>query len=80
MLETVRDRGYAGVDIDFEYVLPEDRTGYAEFAGKVRRVMNENGYRVSVAVAPKVSDSQRGCSWRGWIMLPLAKMQTQYSL
>ena len=60
MLETVRDRGYAGVDIDFEYVLPEDRTGYAEFAGKVRRVMNENGYRVSVAAAPKVSDSQRG--------------------
>ena len=60
MLFTVRDRGYAGVDIDFEYVLPEDRIGYAEFVGEVRRVMNENGYRVSVAVAPKVSDSQKG--------------------
>ena len=60
MLFTVRERGYAGVDIDFEYVLPQDRIGYAEFVGEVRRVMNENGYRVSVAVAPKVSDSQRG--------------------
>ena len=58
MLFTVRDRGYAGVDIDFEYVLPEDRIGYAEFVGEVRRVMNENGYRVSVAVAPKVSEKK----------------------
>ena len=34
--------------------------GTLNFVGEVRRVMNENGYRVSVAVAPKVSDSQRG--------------------
>lgn len=60
MLAAVQDRGYAGVDIDFEYVLPQDRAGYAGFVGKVRRAMNEHGYRVSVAVAPKVSDSQRG--------------------
>lgn len=60
ILETVRARGYAGVDIDFEYILPENRTQYAEFVGKVRQTMNENGYRVSVAVAPKVSDEQKG--------------------
>ncbi len=60
MLVTVRDRGYAGVDIDFEYILPENRTQYVEFVGKVRRRMNEYGYRVSVAAAPKVSDDQKG--------------------
>lgn len=60
ILETVRDRGYAGVDIDFEYILPENRAQYAEFVGKVRQTMNENGYRVSVALAPKVSDDQKG--------------------
>ena len=60
LLETVRDRGYAGVNIDFEYILPENRVRYAEFVGRVRRIMNENGYRVSVALAPKTSDDQRG--------------------
>lgn len=60
MLETVQDKGYAGVDIDFEYVLPENRVQYADFVGKVRSRMNENGYRVSVAVPPKVSDDQKG--------------------
>lgn len=60
MLVTVSDRGYAGVDIDFEYILPENREQYAEFVGKTRQKMNENGYRVSVAVAPKTSDGQKG--------------------
>lgn len=60
MLETVKDRGYAGVDVDFEYVLPENRIQYADFVGKLRSRMNAEGYRVSVAVAPKVSDEQRG--------------------
>lgn len=60
LLTAVSDRGYAGVNIDFEYVLPESRVRYAEFIGKLRTKMNRNGYRVSVAVAPKISDSQKG--------------------
>lgn len=60
MLQTVRDRGYAGADIDFEYILPENRLQFADFVGKARKRMNENGYQVSVAVAPKVSDGQKG--------------------
>ena len=60
ILDTVSDRGYAGVDVDFEYVLPENRVQYADFVGRLRARMNENGYRVSVAVAPKISDDQKG--------------------
>lgn len=60
MLQTVSERGYAGVDIDFEYILPENRLQFADFVGKVRKRLNENGYKVSVAVAPKVSDGQKG--------------------
>lgn len=60
LLEAVRERGYAGVNIDFEYILPENRIQYAEFVGKVRKVMNDSGYKVSVALAPKTSDDQRG--------------------
>lgn len=57
---TVRDKGYAGIDIDFEYVLPENKEQYAEFVGRVRERFSPYGYRVSVAVAPKTSDSQSG--------------------
>lgn len=60
MLAAVQKKGYEGVDIDFEYILPENREQYAQFAGKVRKVMNEYGYKVTVAVAPKVSDRQIG--------------------
>jgi len=65
LLYAVQDRGYAGVDVDFEYILPEDREGYAEFVGNLRSVMNQNGYRVSVALAPKTSSNQQGLLYEG---------------
>lgn len=65
VLETVQDRGFAGVDIDFEYILPQNRAGYAEFVGNMRRVMNQNGYQVSVALAPKVQANQPGLLYEG---------------
>lgn len=60
LLETVREKGYVGVDVDFEYIRPEDRVGYADFVNRLRETMNENGYRVSVALAPKTSSYQKG--------------------
>lgn len=65
LLETVKDRGFAGVDVDFEFVLPENRVGYAEFVGKLRQIMNQEGYKVSVALAPKTSADQRGLLYEG---------------
>lgn len=65
ILYTVQDRGYAGVDVDFEYILPEDREPYAAFVRNLRTVMNENGYQVSVALVPKTSGSQPGLLYEG---------------
>ena len=65
LLETVRELGYAGVDVDFEYILPEDREGYADFVGNLREAMNREGYQVSVALAPKTSREQRGLLYEG---------------
>ena len=58
----VRRRGFAGVNIDFEYVLPENKVQYAAFIGKMRELLRPEGYTVSVAVPPKVSNEQRGLS------------------
>lgn len=65
LLFTVEDRGYTGVDVDFEYILPEDRQYYGAFVANLRAAMNARGYQVSVALAPKVSESQRGLLYEG---------------
>lgn len=57
--------GFAGVDVDFEYILAEDRDLFTSFVAELRRRMNENGYRVSVALAPKISANQPGLLYEG---------------
>jgi len=65
LLQTVREKGYAGVDVDFEYILPEDREGYAAFVGNLNGAMSPEGYQVSVALVPKTSAEQRGLLYEG---------------
>lgn len=62
---TMTEKGYRGVDIDFEYVLAEDRVLFAQFVEKVRLVMNLFGYIVTAALAPKTSRGQRGLLYEG---------------
>lgn len=61
----VTTRGFEGVDIDFEYILPEDRISFADFVLDVRTAINALGYLVSVALAPKISDTQTGLLYEG---------------
>ncbi len=61
----IRERGFEGVDIDFEYILPEDKFPFADFVREVRTAVNVLGYPVSVALAPKVSDTQSGLLYEG---------------
>lgn len=63
--ETVVEKGFQGVDIDFEYVLAEDRVAFADFVRNVRTEMNAIGCFVSVALAPKTSDNQQGSVYSG---------------
>lgn len=65
LVRTVQEKRYAGVDVDFEYILPEDREGYAAFVGNLRERMNALGCKVSVALAPKVSADQQGLLYEG---------------
>ncbi len=60
VLETVRTRRYFGLDVDFEYVLPEQREAYAAFIARLREALNPLGCPVIAALAPKTSAAQPG--------------------
>ena len=65
LLATVQVKDFGGVDIDFEYIRPEDRIPFADFVADVRNLLAPYGYHVSVALAPKTSDSQAGLLYEG---------------
>ncbi|MCI8888967.1 MAG: LysM peptidoglycan-binding domain-containing protein [Hungatella sp.] len=59
------EKGYQGVNIDFEYVLREDRDAFTTFVAYTTYTLNMLGYQVSVALAPKNSDDQKGLLYEG---------------
>ena len=61
----VQEKGYRVVNVDFEYVLAEDRQAFAAFVRRLRSLLNLYGIRVTVALAPKTSDSQPGLLYEG---------------
>ncbi|MDE7132613.1 MAG: LysM peptidoglycan-binding domain-containing protein [Lachnospiraceae bacterium] len=65
LLATVQAKDFGGVDIDFEYIRPEDRIPFADFVADVRNLLSPYGYHVSVALAPKTSDTQAGLLYEG---------------
>lgn len=65
LLSTLSEKGFQGLDIDFEYILPEDRIPFANFVADARDYLSPYGYPVSVALAPKTSDSQGGLLYAG---------------
>ncbi len=60
ILTNLREKKYYGLDIDFEYILAEDRDAYSAFVGKVTNRLNAEGFIVMVALAPKTSSDQPG--------------------
>ncbi len=60
LVTTLRNKGYAGVDIDFEYVYPMDKELYNSFLEKVATRMREEEFIITTALAPKVRENQQG--------------------
>lgn len=65
VMETVRQKGYGGVDIDFEYIRREDRDGFTAFVEEMAGALHAEGYQLSVALAPKTSADQPGLLYEG---------------
>ncbi|WLD92632.1 LysM peptidoglycan-binding domain-containing protein [Alkalihalobacillus sp. AL-G] len=60
ILNMIREKGYRGLNIDFEYVYPEDRENYNNFLRRVVARLRPEGYSVSTALAPKENAEQQG--------------------
>ncbi len=65
LLTVMYRKGYVGVDIDFEYILREDRNAFTEFVRQIAEQMHANGFHTSIALAPKNSADQRGLLYEG---------------
>jgi spore germination protein len=63
IMRTLRTKNYYSLNIDFEYVYPSDRQKYNDFLSKAVNVMGSAGYRVSTALAPKLSAGQSGLQY-----------------
>ncbi len=59
------EKGFDGINIDFEFILAEDRDAFTEFTRRVTDAMHALGFTVSVALAPKTARNQQGELYEG---------------
>lgn len=65
LLATLEQKGFTGVDVDFEYILASDRDAFTEFVGTLTNTLHRYGYTCSIALAPKTSADQQGLLYEG---------------
>lgn len=65
ILQTLQTRGYAGLDVDFEYLPGSLASAYAEFLSRLHRMVGAYGRFLWVALAPKTSAEQPGLLYEG---------------
>ncbi|MEW9673485.1 LysM peptidoglycan-binding domain-containing protein [Ammoniphilus sp. 3BR4] len=60
ILNTMRNKGYIGLNIDFEYVFEDDRELYNQFIRRAASRLQSEGFLISSALAPKLYAGQKG--------------------
>ncbi|MEG2455213.1 MAG: LysM peptidoglycan-binding domain-containing protein [Oscillospiraceae bacterium] len=65
VLQNILKKGYRGLDVDFEFVYPEDADAYAALIRAFSESLAPLGYPVIVALAPKTSANQAGLLYEG---------------
>lgn len=63
-VDTVRTKGYGGVDVDFEYIPAASAESYVAFITRMQEALGEDG-TVFVSLAPKYNADQRGLLYEG---------------
>ena len=65
IVNVMQEKGYHGLDVDFEFVFARDAGPYAAFIRNLTQTLNPLGFPVIVALAPKTSATQRGLLYEG---------------
>ncbi len=73
IIQTMQEKGYETVDVDFEYIPADEAELYAQFIEELRMAVSELGYRVTVALAPKTSAKQQGQIYEGHLYPELSR-------
>lgn len=63
-LEGLLDKGYSGVNLDFEYVSASQRDNFTAFVARVSSALKARGAHLSLSVPAKTSDN-RSSDWSG---------------
>ncbi len=65
LLSTLRQKGYYGLDVDFEFLGAKNAEAYASFLRSLRVRLNQEGFPLLAALAPKTRDDQPGTLYEG---------------
>ena len=65
IIEQVENKGYDGVDVDFEFLPLSERENYVDFLAQLSERLHEIDKILIVALPPKTSDDQRGALYEG---------------
>ncbi len=60
IVAVLKEKGYAGLDVDFEFIAPEDAQAYLDFLTGAKARLSAAGLLLSVALAPKSFANQPG--------------------
>ncbi|MBO5007064.1 MAG: LysM peptidoglycan-binding domain-containing protein [Clostridia bacterium] len=61
----INEKGYDGLDIDFEFIPGSAAADYADFIRRLRALLAPDGKTVIAALAPKTRDDQPGVLYEG---------------
>lgn len=66
-IRLMKEKGYLGLDFDFEYLGAENRVPYVDFLKKAKSRLKaeDERYILTVALAPKIRDDQVGVLYEG---------------
>ena len=65
LINITQEKGFRGIDVDFEFINPAERYDYIQFLQELRLRLTPLGLPLFSALAPKTSDNQRGTLYEG---------------
>lgn len=60
ILHTLDSKSYFGLNVDFEYVYPDDLEAYNRFISRMARILGKKRIPLTTALAPKIGAGQQG--------------------